>query len=454
MHSPEGICHDVRSDRFDAGSQAPLGSGDGAALVAATGVGTHEAEAATKIQRVVSPGGIEAWLVEEHSVPLITMSFAFKGGNSQDPKGKEGVANLMTALFDEGAADLDGQTFQAKEEELSLEMSFSQERDSFYGQVKALSENRDASFDLVAKAISHPRFTDDAVSRMKAEIATQLRREEQSPEAIAGLSWAKIAFPNHVYGRPPNGTLDTLKGLTRTDVVDYYSHVFARDGLKIGVVGDIDAKTLGPILDKIFGSLPAKQTLTPVPDVTVKSGMVQVNYETPQTIIRFGLPGPKRTDPDFQATYLMNHILGGGGFSARLYREVREKRGLAYTVDTELIPRQHAGIFAGGVGTRGDKAQESLEIIKREIKRMADEGPTQRELDDAKAYVTGSYGLRFDTSDKIAGQLIAVQMDNLGIDYFDRRNAEIQAVTLDQVKAAAKKYLSGEMAVSIVGPKS
>lgn len=426
----------------------------GAALIAATGLDVRDAAAATRIQRVISPGGIEAWLVEEHSVPLITMSFAFTGGNSQDPSGKEGVANLMTALFDEGAADLDGQTFQAKEEELSMEMSFNQERDSFYGQMKALSENRDASFDLLAKAVSQPRFTDEAIGRMKAEIATQLRREEQSPEAIAGRAWARIAFPNHVYSRAPNGTADTLKGLTRTDVLDYYKRIFARDGLKIGVVGDIDAKTLGPILDKVFGGLPAKQTLTPVPDVTVKSGETQINYETPQTIIRIGLPGPKRTDPDFQATYLMNHILGGGGFSARLYREVREKRGLAYTVDTELVPRKHAGIFAGGVGTRGDKAAESLDIIKREIKRMADEGPTQKELDEAKAYVTGSYGLRFDTSDKIASQLIAVQMDNLGIDYFDRRNAEIEAVTLDQVKAAARKYLSGDVAVVIVGPKN
>jgi zinc protease len=248
--------------------------------------------------------------------------------------------------------------------------------------------------------------------------------------------------------------VETLKGITRADLVDYYTHIFARDGLKIGVVGDIDAATLAPLLDKVFASLPAKQVLTPVADVTPKSGTVTVAYETPQTIIRIGTAGPKRTDPDFMAAYLMNHILGGGGFSSWLYREVREKRGLAYSVDTELIPRQHAGIWAGGVGTRGEKAAESLDIIRQQIKRMADEGPTQAELDAAKAYVIGSYGLRFDTSDKIAGQLLAVQLDNLGIDYFDRRNAQVEAVTLDQVKAAAKKFLSGDLAVAIVGPKS
>jgi zinc protease len=335
-----------------------------------------------------------------------------------------------------------------------MEMSFSQERDGFYGEFKALTENRDASFDLLAAAISKPHFADEAIVRMQREVGAQLRREEQSPDAIAGTAWAKLAFPGHVYGRPSDGTVDTMSKLKRADLLDYYTRIFARDGLKIGVVGDIDAATLAPLLDKVFGALPAKQQLAPVPDVTPKSGAVSIDYETPQTIIRFGTPGPKRTDPDFMATYLMNHILGGGGFSSWLYAEVREKRGLAYSVDTELVPRQHAGIFIGGVGTRGEKAEESLEIIKAQIKRMVDVGPTQAELDAAKDFIIGSYGLRFDTSDKIAGQLLAVQIDNLGIDYFDRRNAEVKAVTLDQVRAAAKKYLSDDMAVVIVGPKS
>jgi zinc protease len=419
--------------------------------IATFGAGTAEA---AKIQRVISPGGIEAWLEEEHTVPLITVSFGFKGGNSQDPVGKEGVANLLTTLFDEGAGDLDGQAFQSREEDISMELSFSQERDGFYGQFKALTENRDASFDLLALAVSKPHFADEAITRMQREVGAQIRNENKSPEAIAGTTWAKMAFPGHVYGRPSDGTEETLRTIKQADLLDYYKRVFARDGLKIGVVGDIDAATLAPLLDKVFGSLPAKQSLTTVADVVPKSGMESINYETPQTIIRFGAPGPKRTDPDFMATYLMNHILGGGGFSSWLYSEVREKRGLAYSIDTELIPRAHAGIFIGGVGTRGEKADESLDIIKQQIQRMADTGPTQAELDAAKAFVIGSYGLRFDTSEKIAGQLLAVQIDDLGIDYFDRRNAEVQAVTLDQVKAVAKKYLSNGLSVVIVGPKS
>ena len=421
-------------------------------LFGASAFHADTAEAA-KIQRVVSPGGIEAWLSEEHAIPLVTMSFRFAGGNAQDPAGKEGVANLLTTLFDEGAGDLDGQSFQGREEDLSMELSFSQERDGFYGQFKALSENRDASFDLLALAVAKPRFADEAIERMRRDVGAQLRREQKSPDALAGSAWAKLAYAGHPYGRPVNGTEETLKTLTRADLFDYYKRIFARDGLKIAVTGDIDAATLAPLLDKVFGGLPAKQSLLPVAEVTPKSGTVSIDYQTPQTIIRFGAPGPKRTDADFMATYLMNYILGGGGFSSWLYVEVREKRGLAYSVDTQLAPRQHSGLFIGGVGTRGEKAAESLDIIRAQIKRMVDTGPTAAELEAAKAYVIGSYGLRFDTSENIAGQLLAVQVDGLGIDYFDRRNAEVQAVTLDQVKAAGRKYLSGDLSVSIVGPK-
>ncbi|MDR3375133.1 MAG: pitrilysin family protein [Ancalomicrobiaceae bacterium] len=417
-------------------------------------MGAEPAVAAAKVQRVVSPSGIEAWLVEEHAVPLISMSFSFKGGSAQDPAGKEGSANLLTTLFDEGAGELDGQGFQAREEDLAMKLSFEQDRDNLFGSFKALSESRDASFELLAQAIEAPRFTDDAVERMKREVVAQVRRETRSPDSLVGEIWAKAAFPEHPYGRPGNGSEASIAQLTRTDVVDYYGRVLARDGLKIGVVGDIDAATLAPLLDKVFAGLPAKARLAPVADVAPKPGLTEATLDTPQTLIRFGTIGPKRRDDDFMAAYLMNYILGGGSFSSWLVKEVRVKRGLAYTVDTELAPRSHSGLFVGGLGTRPEKAAESLDIVRSELKRMAETGPTQTELDEAKAYITGSYGLRFDTSEKIATQLMAVQLDDLGIDYFERRNKLVEAVTLDDVRAAAKKILSHELTIAIVGPKA
>lgn len=411
-----------------------------------------QAEAASP-QRVISPGGIEAWLVEERTVPLIAVNFAFQGGSTQDPVGKEGLANLLSTLLDEGAGDLDGQAFQAKVEDLSLRLGFEDLREVFYGEMKTLSESRDAAFDLLRLAITKPRFDLDAVDRMRAQAISGLRREAKDPDTVAGEALSKALFANHPYGRPATGNEASLKAITAADLRAFHTRTFAREGLTIAVVGDIDAKTLAPLLDSVFGSLPAKGNLVAVPDVEPRTGVtVAETMAVPQATIRFAGPGLKRDDPDFMAGFLMNHILGGGSLSSWLYEEVREKRGLAYSVSTSLAPFRHAGLFVGGVGTRADRAAETLAVIKEQIRRMADVGPTEKELAETKAFLIGSYPLRFDTSDKIAGQLLSIQLDNLGIDYTDRRNGLIEKVTLDDVKRVARRILSKDLTVVTVGP--
>lgn len=411
-----------------------------------------QAEAASP-QRVISPGGIEAWLVEERTVPLIAVNVAFQGGSTQDPVGKEGLANLLSTLLDEGAGDLDGQAFQAKVEDLSLRLGFEDSREVFYGEMKTLSESRDAAFDLLRLAITKPRFDLDAVDRMRAQAISGLRREAKDPDTVAGEALSKALFANHPYGRPATGNEASLKAITAADLRAFHASTFAREGLKIAVVGDIDAKTLAPLLDSVFGSLPAKGSLVAVPDVEPRTGVtVAETMAVPQATIRFAGPGLKRDDPDFMAGFLMNHILGGGSLSSWLYEEVREKRGLAYSVSTSLAPFRHAGLFVGGVGTRADRAAETLAVIKEQIRRMADVGPTEKELAETKAFLIGSYPLRFDTSDKIAGQLLSIQLDNLGIDYTDRRNGLIEKVTLDDVKRVARRILSKDLTVVTVGP--
>ncbi|WP_261970492.1 M16 family metallopeptidase [Prosthecodimorpha staleyi] len=427
------------------------------ALALAAGIGLTALAAgpaeAVQIQRVVSPGGIEAWLVEEQAVPLIAVNFAFKGGNAQDPDGKAGLANLLSTLLDEGAGDMDGQTFQGRLEDLSIRLAFEDSRDAFYGEMKTLSAHRDEAFDLLRLSLTKPRFDDDAVERMRVQAISGLRREKRDPDTVASRLWARSIFPNHPYGRPSNGDEASVAAITVQDIRDFHGRVFARDGLKIGVVGAIDAKTLAPLLDRVFGDLPARQRLTPVAEVAPLSGLtVSETIPNPQTVIRLSAEGLKRKDPDFIAAYVMNHILGGGSFSSWLYTEVREKRGLAYSVYTSLAPYDHTGVFYGGLGTRADRAAESIRVIRDEIKRMAEVGPTPAELDKAKSYLTGSYALRFDTSDKIAGQLLAIQMDDLGIDYIDKRNALVDAVTLADVKRVAARLLSKPLTVVTVGP--
>lgn len=422
-----------------------------AVLLAAAGAAPA---AASRIQRVVSPSGIEAWLVEEHAIPLIAMDFSFLGGSTQDPQGKEGTADLLSTLLDEGAGPMKAQEFQSKLEDLSVQMSFNDGRDRFGGQLKTLTENRDAAFELLRLTLNEPRFDDEAVERMRAQAIAGRRRADKDPDAIAGRLLSRTLFPDHVYGRPSEGTEATVGKVGKADLVELKSKVFTRKGLKIAVVGDIDAATLAPLLDEVFGKLPAEGRLAAVPEVKPISGAtVREIAPIPQAVVRFGGPGLKRADPDFIAAYVMNHILGGGSFSSWLYREVREKKGLAYSVATGLAPMDHSGLFVGSVGTRADKVDESLAIIRAEIARMRDTGPTEKELAEAKAYLVGSYALRFDTSDKIAGSLLGIQIDDLGIDYIDKRNGLIEKVTIDDIRRVAKRLFAEPQTVVTVGPK-
>jgi zinc protease len=414
---------------------------------------TPSPAAATTIERVVSPGGIEAWLVRDATVPLVALEYAFAGGSSQDPAAKPGVANMVSALLDEGAGDLDATAFQGRMEELAIELRFWGDRDYFRGSLRTLSARRDEAFDLLRIALNAPRFDPEAIERIRTQLASELRRESTEPNNIVSKTWWSTAFPGHPYGQPEKGTLETVGQINRDELRDYATRVFARDRLKIAVVGDIDAAATGKLIDRVFGSLPAKANLADVPTVKPQGlgRRVVVDLDIPQAVVSFGGLGLPRAHPDFIAAFVVNHILGGGSFTSRLYQEVREKRGLAYGVYTSLYPMEHAPLFMGWTATRAERTGEAIEIIEAETRRMAETGPTADELAKAKAFLKGSYALRFDTSTKIAGQLVQIQIDNLGIDYIDKRNELIDAVTPDDAKRVAKSLLSGDYLTAIVG---
>ncbi|MBL8907125.1 MAG: insulinase family protein [Rhizobiales bacterium] len=409
---------------------------------------------AVDIQEVTSPGGIKAWLVQSPTIPLIAMNFAFKGGAALDPPGKEGLANFLTGMLDEGAGDIDSKTFQTMASDLAMKMSFSSDRDSFEGSFQTLSRNRDEAFRLLKLALTSPRFEEEPMERVRGQFLVSARLDLEEPEKMASRAWMKRTFGDHPYGRESDGTPESLARITTQDLRDLHARLFTRQGLLISVVGDIDAETLKTLLDDTFGALPdhpppaqpAEALAAPGPSLEV------IDRDMPQSIMVFGGPGIRRDDPDFIPAYIMAEILGGGGLGSRLTEEVREKRGLTYGVSLGLYPLDYAGLVLGSLGTRNEKAGEALEVVKSVMKRFAEEGPTQRELDEAKTYLTGSYPLRFDSNTKIARQLLAIQQDDLGIDYIKRRNAMIEAVTLDQVKAQAKRLIDpGKMIVTVVG---
>src|ERR1700681_269705 len=409
--------------------------------------------AAAKIQHLISPGGIEAWFVQDATVPLIAMEYAFGGGATQDPADKPGVGNMVANLIDEGSEDLDSKTFHERLDRRAIELSFNSTRDNFRGSLRMLKDNKDEAFDLLRMALTSPHFDSADIERMRAQVLSGLRRDTSNPTALAGLKFLEVAFGGHPYGRQANGTLESVPKINIADLKDYFRRVLARDTLKIAVVGDVARATLGALLDKTFGGLPAKASLTPVPDVVAAKPPQRsfIPLDVPQTVVTFGSPGVMRNDPNFMAAYVVNHILGGGGLSSRLYHEVREKRGLAYSVYGTLLWMDHSAVFVGNTGTRADRGGETVDAITREIRRMAEDGPTQQELDEAKSYLKGSQMLALDTSSKLASALLQYQLDKLPIDYIEKRNAIVDAVTLDDARGVAKRLWGQGLLTVIVG---
>jgi zinc protease len=407
---------------------------------------------ALTIERVVSPGGIEAWLVR-NSAPMIALEFDILGGADQDPVDKPGVATMVASLLDEGAGPLDAMTFHDRLERHAIEISFNVGRDHLRGTLRSLKENRDEAFDYLRLALTEPRFDAEAVERMRAQIMSRLQRNTVSPNDIASLNWWAAAFPGHPYGRPVDGTLESLPRITFDDLRSYTRRVLARDNLTIAMVGDIDPQAAGELLDRTFGKLSAKAELTPVASV-VAQGLgrrIVIALDVPQAVVNFGGPGIRRSDPDFMAAYIVNHILGGGSFSSRLYREVREKRGLAYGISDSLVWLNYSALMIGSTATRADATGKTLEIIEHEMRRLAAEGPSEEEISKAKTYLKGSFALGLDTSNRIAAQLLQMQLDKLGIDYIERRPALIDAVTLADTRRVAKRLLDGGLLITVVG---
>ena len=424
-----------------------------ASLVAGTVMLSSTANA-IEIQVVKSSKGVTAWLVEDHSNPLIAMRFSFKGGSTSDPDDKAGMTSFLSGMLDEGAGDIKSAEFQQIISDNSIKLSFSANQDRFSGSLQTLTENRDKAFSMLKLALTKPRMDPAPFARMLQQNLVGIKTDKENPSTIATRAWFKTMVGNHPYARPKSGSEKTLKNITAQDLKDKAKMLFTRDDLLIAVTGDIDAKTLKKLLDDTFGSLPAKSTVPEIKDakVNTKATVQIIDRKMPQSIIRFGHVGIKRQDKDFIPAYVVFHILGSGQFSSRLMEEVREKRGLAYSAYATLYPADHAGLVFGSTATVNARVGETVKVIRDEFARMQKDGPTQKELDEAIAYLTGAYALRFDTNSKIAGQLLGTMLARSGVDYIKDRNKLIRAVTLADAKRIAKKLLKpDQLTFTIIG---
>jgi zinc protease len=408
----------------------------------------------TKVKTLTSPKGVEAWHVESEVVPLIAVAFTFEGGSAQDPAGKAGAAQMLSRLLDEGAGPYNSDAFQERLAGRAIELSFNAGNDAIGGSLKTLVRHADEAFELLRLALLEPRFDADAIERVRGQTIAGLRYQQNDPGVAATRRFFAEGFHGHPYGHPTSGTLESVASITREDLAALHRTIVAKGRVKIAVVGAIDAERLSALLDRVFGDLPEGPALSPVPATALlrRGERVVVDLDVPQSVIRFGLDGVSVRDPDFIAAYVLNHILGGGAFTSRLFQEVREKRGLAYSVGTSLVSYRAAAMTWGYTATRNERVAEAIDVIAGEMRRLKEEGPTDEELKKAKDYLTGSYALGFDTSTKIAHNLAQLSFEGLGIDYIGRRNALVSAVTQEDVRRAAARTLGdGRMLVVVAG---
>jgi len=406
------------------------------------------------IEPVTGASGVEAWLVEDHSVPVVTIRFAFPGGAALDPAAKGGTASMVASLLDEGAGPYDSLAFHRRLDDLAGQLQFGAAQDGFDGSLRSLKQNLADTADLLRLALAEPRFAPDAVERIRGEILAGLARQAKNPRSLSGRLWMHDAFEKHPYGSAVDGTEQSVAAISREDLAGFAAARFHRAGLVIGIVGDIDKAAAAALLDRIFGGLPKGVDEADIAEAKPldDGALIVSRAAVPQSVVTFGQVGPKRDDPAWYAAYVLNDILGGGGFRGRLMKEIREKRGLAYGVSTHLVPYRHAGLIVGNVATENERVGQSIALVRQEWQRMRDQGPTAAELENAKTYLIGSFPLGLDSTQNIAAVLVQVQQDKLGIDYLDRRAGLIGSVTLDEARAVAKKLFDpAALSFAIVG---
>ena len=403
------------------------------------------ARAETDIQEVVSPGGITAWLVEEHSIPFVALELRFRGGGTFDLPGKRGATNLMVGLLEEGTGDMDARDFAQATEELAAQFGYRAYDESIALSAKFLTENSEEAVALFRKSVVEPRFDQVSIDRVREQVLAGIRSDAKDPDRIASAKFDALAFGDHPYGSSMDGTAESVNGLTRDDIVAAHQGALALDRVYVSAVGDITADELGVLLDKLLMGLPETGAEFAGPaEFQLSGGQTVVDFATPQSVAIFGHEGITRDDPDFFAAFVLNTIMGGASFDNRLMEEVREKRGLTYGIGTYLISMDQAELYLGSVASANDRVAQAIDVVRDEWARMASEGPTVEELEAAQTYLTGAYPLRFSGNAEIADILVGMQIEGLGIDYIPGRNDQVLAVTLEDIKRVAARLMRPE----------
>lgn len=408
-----------------------------------------------KVEEVESKGGYKLWMIEDNYLPIVSIKLVFKNsGTAYDTEGKKGLAHMVTGLLDEGAGGISSFDYRKKLESLATTISFDVDEDNFYVNVKTLKDNLEETLKLLNLTLTKPNLKPEIIERIRNQILVIIQKKQESPQYVASKKFKEAVLGSHPYSRTKYGVPKAVRSITREDIVAYVNDNFSKENIIISVVGDVKKSKIRKLLDNNLKLKDERKDVISLPPVKVKNEeqYIKISKSIPQSVVYFGSEGIKRSDEDFYPAYIMNHILGGGGFESRLMDTVREKNGLAYSVYSYLSTYNKAGLFVGYVGTDVKKVDKSIKLIKKELKKLYKDGVTEKELNDAKDYLVNSYPLKMTKNENLAAYLSVMQSENLGIDFLEKRNDYVRSVTAQQIKAAAKDLLDvGKMTFVVVG---
>ncbi len=398
---------------------------------------------AFEYQKLETDSGIEFWFVEDKSIPIISVSFSFKGGSSIDPEEKNGISNLMTSLMDEGTRNLSSNEFKNQLKVNGMKLNFSTQKDKIDGVFQIISSEADNGFKLFYEALNYPSFNEVDIERVKNQIISSIKIDESDLSTLSSDKFNEFFFNKHSFSKNKKGTLDSLKEMNRMDLVNFHAKAFQKKNLVIGVAGNINSKKIQQYIDLVFRELKDSDKIPLLNDFkSLAVGEKIHRMKTPQTSVLFGHPGLARNSEDFFALRIANYIIGGGGFQSRLYKNIREKKGLVYSIYSYLLSYENDGVIIGGFQTRNKSVYETIENVKNEWKRIQALGITNQELENAKAYFNGSFNRNFTSTLSIARLLQVVQYYKLGEDYFSKREEIINSLNLKKVNQIIADFFS------------
>jgi zinc protease len=401
--------------------------------------------------QVVEAGGLTAWLVEDHSVPVVSLSWSWPGGAARDPTGAEGSMAMAAAMLSEGAGEMRAVAFQDALRDAAIQLSFSAGRDAFEGGFRCLAESLPAALRLARLAMTAPRFDEDAVGRVRARAIANARTALETPRGQAGRAFWAAAFPQHPAGRPSGGTAESLATVTAEGMRAGLAAQLRRDGVLVAASGAIRPAELAALLPELLGALPAGAPEAPpaLPRFATFGRQV-VPVPGPQSQVIMGQPGIAPTHADWEAAQVVLRILGGGGFSSRLMEAVRVQRGLTYGIGAGLDSLFGGGIVTCAFATENARVVEALRVTREVWLDLAQKGPTNAEVVEAVAFLTGSLPLQFTDSRRIAATLLAMRRNGRPIDWLDGRNDRLRAITKDEAKRVAGALLKPEALAEVV----